>query len=408
MTLRFALFFVVLLAVLAAASLYVQRRAVRAFGLRASYARGLGIVLFVAIAALVAGRALARALPEAAAATLATAGSTVLLAVLIAAPLLLFEGGVRGLVRLGWRAARRARFEPGRASAAPAPRPPPPGSPTVPRRALLEHAAAQAALAAGVGGALYGTLRGRHDYVIEELAVRMARLPHALDGFTIAQLSDVHLGLLVGDDAVRAAEDLVRAVRPDLVVLTGDLVDHDERYCGRLGTLVRRLRAHARVLAVPGNHDYYAGIGEVLGALARAGAEVLVNRSVSIGDGGGRLAVAGVDDVWAARFGQGRGPDLDRALAGVGDETARVLLSHNPVFFAQAAARVDLQLSGHTHGGQVNLGVRPADLLLPHGWVAGAYRRGEAQLYVNRGFGTAGPPARLGAPPEVTKIILTS
>jgi predicted MPP superfamily phosphohydrolase len=86
----------------------------------------------------------------------------------------------------------------------------------------------------------------------------------------------------------------------------------------------------------------------------------------------------------------------------------RVLLCHNPSFFAEAAGRVALQLSGHTHGGQVNLGVRPADYILPGGWVAGRYDRQGSALYVNRGFGTVGPPARIGAPPEVTRIILTA
>jgi predicted MPP superfamily phosphohydrolase len=86
----------------------------------------------------------------------------------------------------------------------------------------------------------------------------------------------------------------------------------------------------------------------------------------------------------------------------------RVLLCHNPSFFAEAAGHVALQLSGHTHGGQVNLGIRPADYLLPGGWVAGRYDLNGSALYVNRGFGTVGPPARLGAPPEVTRLVLSA
>ena len=116
--------------------------------------------------------------------------------------------------------------------------------------------------------------------------------------------------------------------------------------------------------------------------------------------------------VWARRFAwrtkaRPVGPNLDEALRHAPLNLPRVLLCHNPALFPAVADRIDLQLSGHTHGGQVNLGVRPADLLLRHGYIAGRYQRGNAQIYVNRGFGTAGPPARIGAAPEVTKLVLT-
>ncbi len=100
-------------------------------------------------------------------------------------------------------------------------------------------------------------------------------------------------------------------------------------------------------------------------------------------------------------------PRLDGRVSAAAD-LPRILLCHNPSFFAESAGRVALQLSGHTHGGQVNLGIRPADYLLPGGWVAGRYDERGSALYVNRGFGTVGPPARIGARPEVTRIVLTS
>jgi uncharacterized protein len=232
------------------------------------------------------------------------------------------------------------------------------------------------------------------------------------------QLSDLHLGVFIGERERQAAEDRVRGIRPDLIVLTGDLVDHDPRYVEDLGRFVRRLAPLARhgVAAIPGNHDHYVGLEVVADALRRGGAEVLLNRGLVIGDrapaGAGRtpgigFALLGVDDVYARTTGAG-GPDLDAAIATVPAELPRVLLAHNPSFFPEAADKVALQLSGHTHGGQVNLIVRPADLVLPFGYVAGLYRRGESRLYVNRGFGTAGPPVRVGAPPEVTRVILTA
>jgi len=260
----------------------------------------------------------------------------------------------------------------------------------------------------GAGTAAYGGLIGRRDYVIEEVVVPIPGLPRALEGFTLVQLSDLHIGQFVTERELAAAAMLVRDARPDVVVLTGDLLDHDERFAPLLGGLARRLGALARegVVAIPGNHDYYAGVEATLGALRSAGARVLVNDGLVIGEAKSGLALLGVDDVWAMRRRQGRGPDLQRAIAKVPRDLPRVLLCHNPVFFPDAAADVALQLSGHTHGGQVNLLVRPADVVLPHGYVAGLYQRDGSRLYVNRGFGTAGPPMRVGAPPEITRVVL--
>jgi predicted MPP superfamily phosphohydrolase len=263
----------------------------------------------------------------------------------------------------------------------------------------------------GGGSAIYGAVFGRHDYIIEEVAIPIPGLPKALDGFTIAQLSDIHIGLYVGDPELLAAEELVRKAKPDLIVMTGDLIDSNARYAPELGRLARRLTPLARegVVAIPGNHDYFAGINETIDQLRRGGATVLKNSGRVIGGAGGAFALLGVDDVWAARMKvPGGGPDLSRALRDVPPDLARVLLCHNPVYFPEAAGQVGLQLSGHTHGGQVNLLVRPADVVLPHGYVAGLYERNGSKLYINRGFGTAGPPARVGSPPEVSRIVLVA
>ncbi|KYF66482.1 metallophosphoesterase, partial [Sorangium cellulosum] len=287
---------------------------------------------------------------------------------------------------------------------------PPSALPALPRRAFLANGAAGSAFLIGGGSAVYGALVGRHDYVIEEIAIPIQGLPRSLDGFSIVQLSDIHLGLFVGEPEMRAAEDLVRKARGDLVVMTGDLIDFDPRYAEHLGRLTRRLGPLARegVAAIPGNHDHFAGIDATIDALERGGAHVLQNRGRVIGGAGGAFALLGVDDVWARRRVPGGGPHLGRALADVPRDLPRVLLCHNPVFFPEAAGEVALQISGHTHGGQVNLVVRPADVVLPHGYVAGLYQRGGAHLYINRGFGTAGPPARIGAPPEVSRIVLVA
>jgi uncharacterized protein len=280
------------------------------------------------------------------------------------------------------------------------------GGPSNPsRRAFVHQAAVGGAVSVGVGATLYGTLLGRHDYQLETVPIKLARLPRTLDGFHLVQLSDLHVGNFVGEYEFRRGLELVRRARPDAVVLTGDLIDHDVRFLPELGRFVRLLGEHAPVYAVMGNHDHYAGVDAVEHTLARAGAAVLTNRHVQIGKGKDSFILAGLDDV----FGSGeRGPHLTRTFAGAPPELARVLLSHNPGYYPTSQAHADLTLSGHTHGGQITLFINPAELVLRHGLVRGHYLRDGSQLYVNRGFGTAGPPTRVGSPPEITQLVLTS
>lgn len=306
---------------------------------------------------------------------------------------------VRDAVRaLGFLARRLKR---------PAPAPAPTEE-TLSRRAFVERTAAYTALAASTGTTVYGLSRGRVDRVIDEVSFRLPKLPRTRDGYVIAQLSDVHFGQYVGERELREAVEMVSRIRPDLVVMTGDLVDHDPSYVRLLGKLVRTLESRARdgVVIIPGNHDFYTGVDLVVGAVERAGGTVLRNQHVIIGAERDGFALLGVDDMWGVRDG-GEGADVDKAKAGLTEDLARVLLCHQPAYFREAAPHVDLMLAGHTHGGQIGLGGHPADLVLPYGYVRGTYTYGDATLYVNRGFGTAGPPARVGSAPEVTKIVLT-
>lgn len=395
---RFFVFFTVLLLALGGINWFVYRRLSHALALPTPWRRALLAVLVGGLVSMIVGRVLGDT--GGIGPVLGVTGATIQLAAIVAFAILLIERVLDAKLRV-------ARWMFGRLSSARVASPVQDAEEGLDRRTFLAKASAGAALALGTGSAGYASLFGRHDYVIEDVPIRLAKLPPTLDGFTIVQLSDLHLGTFVGEREIRAALTLVEQARPDLIVLTGDLLDHDPRYAGALGSLVERLVERARVLAIPGNHDYYAGVDTMVRAIEQAGGEMLVNRAVSIGDRGGSIALVGVDDVWSRRFGRGGGPDLDRALTAVAADTPRVLLCHNPVFFPEAAPRVDLQLSGHTHGGQFNPGVQPARLVLPFGYVAGLYTKGDARLYVNRGFGTAGPPARLGATPEVSRIILT-
>jgi len=422
-TARFFFFFLTVLAALAGINAQVFRWARKAWPLGSRGQSRLRIVLVSSILVMMLGRLAGHLLPASLARVLLASAATVQLAVVISGILLLVVDAAGWL--LGRAGAVRAslavrRPEPARAVAPPAAgdsEPPIPVAPNLPRRALLAQAAAGSAFLVGGSSALYGAFKGRTDYQLVEAGFKLPGLPRALDGFTIAQLSDVHIGVYVGEPELRIAEDLLRRARPDLIVLTGDLLDSDARLAEQLGRFVRRLSPLARsgAVAILGNHDYYAGADDVAAAVTAAGARLLRNQGLVLGDARAGIALLGVDDVYAAR--NGGGPDWDRTLRSLrtadavglaSAEMPRVLLCHNPSFFAESAGRVGLQLSGHTHGGQVNLGVTPAEWLLPGGWVAGRYDSKGSALYVNRGFGTVGPPARLGAPPEVTRIVLTS
>jgi uncharacterized protein len=276
------------------------------------------------------------------------------------------------------------------------------------RRRALEGVVGATAFAAAGTMLGWGTWRGRYEWSIEEVAIRLAKLPKALDGFTIVQLSDLHVGTFVGERELEMGLGLLDQIHPDLVVITGDIVDADPYYVPLAARRLGALAAREGVVCVPGNHDYYTGERAVLGGMRRAGIDVLVNRGkiIAPGDGGG-FAILGVDDL-SARAGPRRtGPDLALAQSMVSPDRATVLLAHQPRFAAVAAhAGVDLQLSGHTHGGQINPGFRAIDLF--YRYVQGRYQVGPMQLYVNRGFGTVGPPTRVGAPPEITKIVLVA
>jgi predicted MPP superfamily phosphohydrolase len=168
-----------------------------------------------------------------------------------------------------------------------------------------------------------------------------------------------------------------------------------------------RTNARDGAYAILGNHDHYAGPADVLRRLREAGVRALCNESVMLrtGDGGG-FALLGVDDLHGRtrRTAGFTGPDLHATEQGLAVDAPRILLAHQPHYFHESAGRVALQLSGHTHGGQINPGFRPASLFMDY--VAGRYERDGSTLWVNRGFGVAGPPSRVGAPPEVTKIVI--
>ncbi len=245
--------------------------------------------------------------------------------------------------------------------------------------------------------------RGLQAPRIRQLRVPIKTLPAELSGFRIVQISDLHLGNLTSFKRLRRIVAEVNRLHANLVVITGDLIDRDicqqERFC----QVLQQIRSEHGVLAVTGNHEFYAGRGVFADVAQRIGLRVLHNERVLVA---GALQVAGLEDDQASQFGQ-PGPDLDRALLGRDPKKPLILLYHRPGRYLSAASKgVDLQLSGHTHAGQIP----PMDLIV---WLVyrhpyGFWRKGGYAIYTTCGTGTWGPPMRLFTRNEITSIVLES
>lgn len=233
---------------------------------------------------------------------------------------------------------------------------------------------------------------------VESLDVAVAGLARGLDGTRIAQVSDIHFGPYADESDGERIVAAVMAQKPDLIALTGDFISR--RAAARAIGSLSGLRAPLGVFAVFGNHDHWEGARVVAEQLDRIGVRLLVNESAPV-DGG--LWLAGLDDAWSGR------PDLDAALRGIPEGRPRVLLAHEPdVADWIGPRRVDLQLSGHTHAGQVWIpGYGPAVLpYLGRKYPRGRYRVGATELYVNRGYGLIALPVRFNCRPELTILRL--
>jgi predicted MPP superfamily phosphohydrolase len=250
----------------------------------------------------------------------------------------------------------------------------------------------------------------RPEIVRQEMALR--RWPAQLDGFTIALLSDFHYDPLFSVHPLQAAIPMVKGLRPDLIVLTGDFVsiptlgsDREKAAAAAdpCAQLLRQMAAPFGLWAVLGNHDDRTDPVYVTHVLRSAGIAVLANQSVPIETKGSRFWLAGVNDVLS------RTADLNATLHKVPADEATVLLAHEPDYADHVARHpVDLQLSGHSHGGQVRFPLLPPLYLPPlaRKYIAGLYRIGPLTLYTNRGLGTVGLAVRFNCPPEITLVTL--
>ena len=268
----------------------------------------------------------------------------------------------------------------------------------------LQNASAAAVPLLAALAMLAGLVGARRTARVRHVEVPIDGLPAALHGFTIAQITDIHVGPTVKAPYVQAIVDAVNALRADAVAVTGDLVD------GRVQDLhgdvapLAGLRSRHGTFFVTGNHEYYSGAVEWIALLGTLGVRVLTNEHVVLEHDGARLVMAGVADHSAHHFEPAHRSDAPGAIAGApADAGLRVLLAHQPRSAEAAAdAGFDVQLSGHTHGGQF----WPWNLFVPlqQPYTAGLHRLRALWVYTSRGTGYWGPPLRLGAPSEITRL----
>ncbi|MGA6171337.1 metallophosphoesterase [Streptomyces sp. NPDC012600] len=294
---------------------------------------------------------------------------------------------------------------------APAPTQPPASATALPapatplsapsRRLFVSRVVGGAAAAAGLATVGYGTANVLRGPSVKRVTVPLAKLPRAAHGFRIAVVSDVHIGPILGRAHTRRIVDTINSTSPDLVAVVGDLVDGSVADLGSAAEPLAGLRARHGSFFVTGNHEYFSGAEQWVNHVRELGLIPLENARVEM-DG---FDLAGVNDV--AGETEGQGPDFVRALGDRDRARAAVLLAHQPVVIHDAVEHgVDLQLSGHTHGGQLWPGNYLAELANPT--VAGLERYGDTQLFVSRGAGAWGPPVRVGAPADITVVELAS
>lgn len=430
MVVVFVLVAVAVLALLAAVHRYVWRRLIGDTTEKGSLARRAGTVAafvlpLLSVGALVSGRA---GLPFPVQQVLAWPGYLWLAALLYLTLALLVGEAVRPLLRrllarrdrvAGPERTEQAAAAPAADSAsgagtatgsgggstrtdvAPRTETPAPSVADPSRRLFVARTVGGAAALAGLGTVGYGThgvLRGPRT---KRITVPLAGLPRSAHGFRIAVVSDIHLGPILGRAHTRRIVDAINATNSDLVAVVGDLVDGSVADLGSAAEPLAGLEARHGSYFVTGNHEYFSGAAEWVDHVRELGLHPLENARVEIAG----FDLAGVNDV--AGESEGQGPDFARALGDRDRSRASVLLAHQPVVIDEAVEYgVGLQLSGHTHGGQLWPGNLLAELANPT--VAGYERYGDTQLYVSRGAGAWGPPVRVGAPSDITVVELAS
>ncbi|MFF3555587.1 metallophosphoesterase [Streptomyces tsukubensis] len=272
----------------------------------------------------------------------------------------------------------------------------------VSRRMFVSRVVGGGAAAAALGTVGVGTYSVLNGPTLKRVTVPLAKLPRSAHGYRIAVVSDIHLGPILGRAHTQRIVDTINSANPDLIAVVGDMVDGSVADLGPAAEPLTQLRARHGSFFVTGNHEYFSGAEQWVDHVRELGLRPLENERVEIAAG---FDLAGVDDPEGER--EGKGPDFGRALGDRDRGRTAVLLAHQPVVIHDAVKHgVDLQLSGHSHGGQLWPGEYLAALANPT--VEGLERYGDTQLYVTRGAGAWGPPVRVGADSDITVVQLAS
>ncbi len=243
------------------------------------------------------------------------------------------------------------------------------------------------------------------ELTLDQVTVPIANLPSQMEGYRIVQLSDLHLYPFTRLSAVQQAFEVANALKPDLIVITGDFVTTSAEAIQDMEPLLGGLNARDGIFCTLGNHDHWSNAGVVRKGIRKSGATLLHNQAVPLA--GGKCWLVGLDDGWVGRA------DLSLALEDAPGDAPILLMQHEPDLVDEYAGnpRIAMQFSGHTHGGQVRM-LRPRRAytlpFLGKKYDAGLYRVEKTWLYVNRGIGTVLAPVRMNCPPEVTEVTLTA
>ncbi|MEE8396972.1 MAG: metallophosphoesterase [bacterium] len=275
------------------------------------------------------------------------------------------------------------------------------------RRRVLAYPLNAAIVGVSATLAGYGLAQAIQWPELVRVRVPLPNLPAELEGFRIVQITDTHFGPMIKERLAGYIVDRTNELEPDLIAMTGDLVDGSVDYLKKVVAPLSSLAARQGKFFVTGNHEYYSGAEPWLDEIDRLGLQVLVNQHRVLQKGAARLLVAGVTDPQGGDYVKGHGTSVGTAIAGAGPADVKLLLAHQPrAIFSAAGAGFDLQLSGHTHGGQFY----PFSFLvgLAQPYLKGLHLHDGTWIYVSRGTGFWGPPMRLGTHSEITLIELTA
>jgi len=275
------------------------------------------------------------------------------------------------------------------------------------RRGFLVNSVNYAIVAAAALSTGYGIAEAKQTPRVKRVPIKIDHLPPELEGFRIVQITDLHVSSTFGRASVAEIVAVVNTLDADIVVLTGDLVDGTVDQHGYDVAPLKQISSRSGNFFVTGNHEYYSGVIEWVEEVKRLGFTVMLNEHVVVTRGRASLLLAGVPDYRGGNYLPGHRSDPQKALNGAPSADMKILLAHQPKnIFDAAKAGYDLQISGHTHGGQFF----PWNLLIGFAqpYVSGLHTHQNTQIYVSRGTGYWGPPVRMGSPSEITLIQLVT